>query len=126
MEFHAFDKSELEQYKAEAKQRWGGTQAYQEYEQKATDHDADRMMALFAELGGLRQLPPDSREVREAVIGLQNFITEHYYTCTPEILSGLGQMYVADERFRRNIDRAGGDGTAEFVSRAIEAYCAGN
>ena len=125
MEFHVFDKSELEQYKAEAKQRWGNTQAYQEYERKAPDRSGDELMALFAEIGTLRHLPPDSREARKAVMGLQRFITEHYYTCTPEILAGLGQMYVGDERFRQNIDRAGGDGTAEFVRQAIAAYCAG-
>ena len=56
---------------------------------------------------------------------LQQFISDRYYTCTPQILAGLGQMYTADERFRQNIDAAGGDGTAEFVSRAIAAYCTG-
>ena len=67
--------------------------------------------------------PEASREAQALVEKLQRFITAHYYDCTKEILSGLGQMYAADERFRENIDRAGGPGTAEFASRAIDIYC---
>ena len=62
-------------------------------------------------------------EAQAAVRDLQQFITEHFYTCTPEILAGLGEMYSADERFRAGIDKAGGEGTAEFVSKAIAAHC---
>lgn len=81
------------------------------------------MMNLFAELGALRQLSPTDKAVQEKIRALQNFITSNYYTCTTEILSGLGQMYVNDERFKHNIDQAGGEGTAEFVKQAIDAYC---
>ena len=80
-------------------------------------------MEQFAVLGRLKGLPAEAAEVQEAVRGLQQFITRHFYTCTPEILAGLGEMYVADERFRRNIDRAGGEGTAEFAARAIRVCC---
>ena len=80
---------------------------------------ADRMMSLFAEMGSIRELPPGSREAQEKVRELQAFITENYYTCTDEILRGLVEMYVSDERMKRNIDQAGGEGTAEFVSQAI-------
>ena len=65
---------------------------------------------------------PDSIQTQELVKALQKHITENYYTCTDEILAGLGQMYVADERFRNNIDRHA-VGTAEFISKAIEIYC---
>ena len=65
----------------------------------------------------------DVDQEQAAVRDLQQFITGHFYTCTPEILAGLGEMYTADERFHRNIDKAGGDGTAEFVAKAIRAYC---
>ena len=82
------------------------------------------MMAIFAELGALRNTPPESAAAQEKVAALQQFITDHYYTCTPEILRGLGRMYTADDRFRENIDRAGGAGTADFAARAIEVYCA--
>lgn len=128
MDFHVFSKSEIEQYKAEAKAKWGKTQAYCEYERKQENgHDfgktATQMMNLFVEIGTLRQLSPADKAVQEKIGALQKFITGNYYTCTTEILSGLGQMYVNDERFKHNIDRAGGEGTAEFVKRAIEVYC---
>lgn len=130
MEFGVFDKGELEAYAQEAKAKWGGTAAYQESVEKAGQRTPEEerrlgqdMMAIFAELGALRDRPPTDEAVREKVAALQQFITEHYYHCTNEILQGLGQMYVADERFKKNIDQAGGEGTAEFVSRAIAAYC---
>lgn len=128
MNFRIFDNSEIEQYKAEAKAKWGDTEAYQEYEQKQkSGHDfsetASQLMNLFSEIGALRQLPPDDKAVQEKIGILQNFITSNYYTCTAEILRSLGQMYVSDERFKHNIDKAGGEGTAEFVNQAIAFYC---
>lgn len=78
---------------------------------------------MFSGLGELRHLTPDSDEVQKKISALQKFITDNYYVCNNEILNGLGQMYVGDERFKKNIDRAGGDGTAEFVSQAISVYC---
>ena len=130
MNFQAFNKSEIDQYKAEAKAKWGKTHAYQEYEQKTAGRDdkafresGNRLMELFAEFGTLRHMPPTGEAVQEKVAALQKFITEHYYECTNEILMGLGQMYTEDERFRKNIDEAGGNGTAAFVSQAIRIYC---
>ena len=129
MDFQAFDTKKMEDYKAEVKERWGGTREYQEHEQKqekaGDSAEAGRqMMNLFAELGALRQLPPSDRTVQEKIAALQNFITDNYYTCTDKILDELGKMYVDDERFKRNIDKAGGEGTAEFVKKAIEIHCA--
>lgn len=130
MEFSVFDHSEMEQYKEEVKERWGKTKAYQEYAQKEKGPQdvaslADRMMSLFAEIGALRQLPPSDEKVQEKISALQHFITKNYYNCTDEILSQLGQMYVCDERFQKNIDKAGGDGTAKFVMNAIKIHCSG-
>ena len=129
MDFQAFDTKKMEDYKAEVKERWGGTREYQEHEQKQekagdSAEAGRRMMNIFAELGALRQLSPSDRSVQEKIIALQNFITDNYYTCTDKILGELGKMYVDDERFKRNIDKAGGEGTAEFVKRAIEIHCA--
>ena len=124
MNFKPFDTAKIDEYAAEAKAKWGKTDAYREYEQRGKGADAaDALMALFAEVGKLRHLSPDAQEVQSAVARIQTFITENYYNCTKEIFAGLGRMYVADERFRENIDRAGGEGCAEFVSRAIEIYC---
>ena len=124
MNFKPFDTTGIDAYAAEAKAKWGKTEAYRECEKKApTKESGDALMGIFAEIGKLRHLEAGSAEVQAMVKKLQDFITANYYTCTKQILSGLGQMYVADERFRENIDRAGGEGTAEFVSRAIEIYC---
>lgn len=119
----AFDNSKFESYKEEAKAKWGKTEAYREYEQRGSRDTGDGLMAVFAELGKVRQLDPDSAQAQALVKKLQDFITENYYTCTKQILQGLGQMYVADPRFKENIDRAGGAGTADFAARAIEIYC---
>ncbi len=130
MNFKPFDTTEMDNYASEAKAKWGKTNAYKEFEKKSAGQskekqkfDGDALMAKFAEIGKLRHLSPEAPEVQEAVAGIQAFITEHYYNCTKQIFAGLGQMYAADERFLKNIDAAGGEGTAQFVSRAIELYC---
>ena len=128
MNFEPFNTQQLDAYKTEAKAKWGDTVAYAEYAQKeAKGKDfnsiAAQMMQVFAELGTLRHLPPDDAVVQQKVAALQQFITDNFYTCTKEILYGLGQMYTADERFTQNIDKAGGEGTAQFASEAIKVYC---
>ena len=126
MKFDAFDKTEQEQYAAEVKQKWGGTKAYQEFSQREKDGatgDPAGLMQCFAALGELKQLNPADPQVQAAVRALQQFITDHFYTCTPEILAGLGQMYTVDDRFRSSIDKAGGEGTAAFAAQAIRIYC---
>lgn len=123
MDFQAFQTEKMDQYAEEVRARWGATAAYREHQEKRkhpTD-DGAALMAQFAELGALRQLPPEDAAVQAAVDALQACITAHYYNCTDEILQGLGRMYTDDPRFRANIDQAGGEGTAEFVRRAIAA-----
>ena len=124
LNFKPYDTTEQERYAAEAKERWGNTKAYQEYEQRGKQSAEDAMMDIFREMGQLRELSPDAPEAQALVQKLQNHITASYYTCTRQILSGLGQMYAADDRFRANIDAAGGEGTAEFAAKAIEIYTA--
>lgn len=130
MDFSAFDKTEIEQYAAQAKARWGKTDAYRAYEEKTagqTDDErqqnAETLMNIFAEMGRIRHTSPDSDEAQALVKKLQNCISENFYPCTEEILAGLGQMYTQDERFRANIDARGGDGTAAFAAEAIRQYC---
>lgn len=130
MNFEAFDKTNMEQYAAEVKERWGNTDAYKEWEQKGKrktkeeiSKAGERMMELFAELGSLKELPPEDEAVQEKISMIQKQITDNYYTCTNEILKDLGEMYVGDERMKQNIDKAGGEGTAEFAREAISKYC---
>ncbi|MCI8666663.1 MAG: MerR family transcriptional regulator [Dorea sp.] len=130
MNFEVFDKSEIDKYEAEVKAKWGNTKAYQEYKQKDIARNKDsygklakELMTMFSELGELKHLTPNADEVQMKISALQKFITDNYYVCTDEILSGLGEMYVSDERFKNNIDKVGGDGTADFVKQAIAVYC---
>ena len=117
----------MKNYENEARERWGDTSAYREHEQKTKNYtkekwrDAnDGMMAIFAEFATCKGSGAlaDSSEAQALVAKLQAHITANYYTCTDEILAGLGKMYVADERFKKNIDKYG-EGTAEFAAEAI-------
>ena len=117
----------MKNYETEARERWGGTEAYREHEKKTKGYTkekwaeaTDGLMAIFAEFATCKAsgATPGSAEARALVAKLQNHITDKYYTCTDEILAGLGKMYVADERFKKNIDK-NGDGTAEFAAEAI-------
>ena len=112
-------------YYEEAKERWGDTVAWCDFEKRSgkSKETGDGLMKLFARLGKLKELPPDSDEAQAAVADIQRYITEHYYECTKEIFAGLGEVYVADERFRKNIDKAGGDGTSQFARDVIRFYC---
>ena len=116
--------------KTEARERWGETDAYREHEQKTKNYTKEKwaeandgLMAIFAEFAACRAANalPSSVEAQALVAKLQAYITANYYTCTDEILAGLGKMYVADERFKKNIDKYG-DGTAEFTADAIATY----
>ena len=121
----------MNNYDLEVKQRFGNTDAYKEHAEKTANYTADKwqevndgLMSVLAKFAECKQNgnSADSVEAQTLVKELKNYITENYYTCTNEILLGLGQMYVADERFKANIDK-NGNGTAEFVSEAIKVYC---
>ena len=118
-------------YSTEARERYGGTAAYREHEQKTKNYTKEKwaeandgLMAILAEFATCKDsgVSADSVEAQAFVAKLQAHITVNYYTCTDEILAGLGKMYVADERFKKNIDKYG-EGTAEFAADAIEVYC---
>ena len=123
MNFSVFDKTEIEKYAAEAKQTWGHTDVYTEFEQKqsASADKSDECLRIFEELGKVKHLSVNCETVQKLIKHLQNFITDNYYTCTDELFKELGKMYAADERFKNNINKAGGVGTAEFTAKAIEA-----
>ena len=130
MDFSAYSTTELDRYAAEAKAKWGKTDAYKEFEQKTAGQSkaqlqstGDALMDIFMEIGAIRHRSPASDEAQALIAKLQNFITQHYYNCTKQILYGLGQMYIAGDAMTENIDKAGGEGTAQFVHDAIEIYC---
>ena len=120
----------MKNYENEARSRWGATEAYREHEQKTKNYTKemwaeanDGLMAIFAEFAACKDsgMSADSDEAQALVTNLQAHITANYYTCTDEILAGLGKMYVADERFKKNIDKYG-EGTAEFAAEGIRIY----
>ena len=131
MSFEAFDTRKIDEYAAQAKASWGTTDAYKEYEQKSAGRTKEtqqklnvEMMHIFAEFGKIKDMSPESQEAIALAKKLQNHITENYYTCTDEILLGLGTMYAGGGDFTTNIDKVGGEGTAVFAYEAIKAMVA--
>ena len=130
MDFEPFDTSKIDEYAAQAKASWGKTPEYQEYEEKSkgrtVEEDAmlsEQMMGIFTEIGAIRSEDPSVSAAQALVKKLQDFITEHYYTCSDEILYSLGMMYAGGGDFTTGIDKHAGEGTAEFAYQAIKAYC---
>lgn len=134
MSFKEFDTADIKankiKYAAEVKERWGRTEAYKESESKTAAYDEEQWKILKGEgvrilqcFGEIRQSSPDSDEAQQLVAQWQEYISANFYTCSNEILSCLGLMYIGDERFTKNIDQHGA-GTAEFMAKAIEIYCA--
>ena len=120
----------MKSYETEVRERYGNTAAYREHEQKTSHYTKEKwaeanegLMAIFAEFAVCKEsgMSADSAEAQALVAKLQAHITANYYTCTDEILAGLGKMYVADERFKKNIDKYG-EGTAEFAAEGIRIY----
>lgn len=130
MDFTVFDTKKMDEYAKRAKEQWGKTAEYKEFEEKSkgwTDKDQQNMandfMQIFVEFGQMMSLEPSDEKVQLQVKKLQDYITEHFYHCTKEILNSLGKMYAGGGEFTENIDNAGGEGCAEFTAKAIEIYC---
>ena len=133
MSFDVYDKKKLKEYAEKAKESWGNTAAYKEYERKTegrSDEEnamlGNQLMDIFRDFGKIRESLPESPEAQTKVSELKEFITSHYYKCTNEILKGLGSMYAAGGDFTENIDKAAGEGTAAYVNKAIEVFVRNN
>ena len=121
----------MKNYETEVRERWGNTSTFREHEQKTKNYTKEKwaeandgLMAIFSEFAACKNsgASSSSADVQALVAKLQSHITANYYTCTDEILAGLGKMYVTDERFKKNINKYG-EGTAEFATGAIAMYC---
>lgn len=132
MDFTAFDTTKIDEYCRQAKERWGTTEAYRQYEEKSQGRSkedeaaiANEVMELFVEFGKLMGMgeKPEGQKAQCQVKKLQAYFTEYFYDCTEEILSGLGKMYGGGGAFTESINRAAGEGCAQFAAKAIEAYC---
>ena len=130
MDFSVFDSSKLDEYAKHAKEQWGTTQEYKEYAEKSkgrSKQDEESVMKdfmkVFEEFGTMKEKDPASADVQGQVKKLQGFISDHFYKCSGDVLFGLGKMYAAGGEFTENIDKMGGEGTAEFTYQAIKVYC---
>ena len=129
-DFTAFDTTKIDDYIAKAREYWGDTAAFKEFEEKNADRTSEEnaginteLMKIFAQFGGMKDMDPASPKVQKQVKKLQDYITDKFYKCTNTILSSLGHAYSAEGEMNRNIDKAGGKGTGEFVDKAIQIYC---
>lgn len=130
MDFSVFDTKKMDDYAKQAKEQWGKTAEYKEFEQKSKKRSQkeeqvvmEKFMQLFVDFGELKNVRPESDEVQSQVRKLQDYITQNFYNCSKDILYSLGQMYAGGGDFTTNIDSVGGKGTAEFTAEAIRIYC---
>ena len=129
MDFEGFDPKKIDEYSQQAKVLYGKTEAYKEFEQKQKSRTKEQekdlsaqVMALFTNLGKLRPCAPDSEKAQNWASELQAFFTEHFYTCTPQILKSLAESYAGGGSMTENIDKAGGEGTGAFAKQVIDIY----
>lgn len=130
MDFSAFDTKKIDEYTAQAKASWGSTPEYREFEEKSKGRGKEetaalneQMMQIFVKFGAMKGEDPSSEKAQQLVKELKDFITAHFYTCSNQVLSGLGQMYAGGGEMTANIDRYGGEGTAVFANAAIQVFC---
>ena len=130
MDFQVFNTTKMDEYTKKAKEQWGQTAEYKEYEEKTGDQSPEaqkqalrNFMLIFVEFGKMTDKKPEDSDVQLKVKELQDYITDHFYKCSNEILKGLGELYASGGEFTENIDKAAGDGTAVFVAKAIDVYC---
>ena len=130
MNFQVFDTTKMDEYTKKAKEQWGQTAEYKEYEEKTSKQSLEtqkqalqNFMLIFVEFGKMMDKKPEDSDVQLKVKEFQDYITDHFYKCSNEILKSLGEMYASGGEFTENIDKAAGDGTAVFVAKAIDIYC---
>ena len=129
MDFEGFDPKKMDEYSTQAKALYGKTDAYNEFSQKSANRTAQQekdlgaqVMEFFARLGQMRPCAPDSEAAQNWAKELQAFFTANYYTCTPQILSSLGESYAGGGSMTENIDKMGGQGTGAFAKEVIDIY----
>ncbi len=130
MDFTAFDTKKIDEYSKRAKEQWGNSPEYKEFEEKEKGRTAEDnqtmiqdFMQIFVEFGEMKDQDPAGEAAQRQVKKLQDYITEHFYKCSNQILASLGKMYAGGGEFTTNIDSYGGEGTAVFAAKAIEIYC---
>ena len=129
LSFKAFDTSRIDEYARKAKEAYGNTAEYREFQEKDKERDDAKreelnqgLMDIMAEFGAIKDTDPAGDAAQQLVNKLQGYITEHFYKCSDSILGGLGKEYSGGGEINDNIDLAGGEGTGNFIDRAIQAH----
>ena len=132
MDYGRFSREKIEEYTRRAREEWGGTREYRDYEKRAEGRSEEesrdlqeQFMELFGRLGRVKERPVEDPEVQELVGSVHRFICDHFYDCSLEVFASLGKAYGAGGEFTENIDKAGGKGTGAFAARAVDHYCRG-
>jgi hypothetical protein len=116
-------------YEAEAKERWGATEAFQESQRRLASYSTvEKKNAQAAQeeaLQGIldvmdRGFPPTSMEAIVAADHCRQVISRWYFECTPEMHKQLATLYVTDERFRAFYESRR-EGLAQYFHDAIHA-----
>lgn len=130
LDFTVFDTRKIDEYEKQAKANWGQTKEYKEFEQKRmkwTGDDTNKIYTEFTEIfidfGKMLHMKPTEKAAQKQVKKLQDYITEHFYTCSLKMLKNLAKMYTGGGSMTENIDKVGGKGTAEYVAEAVQVYC---
>ncbi|MGW3634872.1 MerR family transcriptional regulator [Streptomyces sp. NPDC005122] len=127
--FEVFGDKDPEVHAEEAERRWGGTEAYAESQRRAARYTKDDWKRMQAEVASWGERYDALMEAGEPAAGERAMdlaeehrlhITRWFYACSYEKHRGLGEMYVADERFKEFYESMR-PGLAEHLKDAIAA-----
>jgi len=130
--FEVFGEFDPAEYEAEARERWGETDAYKESAHRTARYTKDDWKRIMAQQkavtdGYVQRMEvgdaPDSPAVFEVVERHLASITDNFYTLPGEMFGDLADMWVTDQRFTKNIDKAK-PGLAQFQHDAVKAWVA--
>jgi DNA-binding transcriptional MerR regulator len=124
----AFD----DDYAAEAEQRWGGSEAWEQSQARARSYtkdqwvevkqETDEINARYVELMGLG-VPADAPEAMDVAEAARQQICRWFYECPREMHAGIAEMYVTDPRYTRTYEELA-PGLAQYVRDAVVANAA--
>ena len=124
-----FGEHDPTEHAVEARERWGETDAYQEWQRRTSRYTKDDWLRIRQEGDAVNEAfaaamraghATDSPEAAAAAVAHREQISRWFYEVTPEVHLGLAQMYVADPRFTATYD-AIEPGLAAYVSEAVQA-----
>lgn len=127
--YHNFDQTTINKYTAEARRRWGTSDAWRQSEENLKKMGKEGLGRAVTEQGRITQEIATAMENGKEVSSryVQKLIGQHYnslrafYEPNPQMYRGLARMYLADRRFTRFYEDIA-EGLAQFMSEAMEVY----